>query len=180
MGAVTDANDVAVSLQRLSTRDVREAYAILGRLFQHGDQTLAALEAFIKPLTDAISDEEIDHLIEQLNADSFQTRENAYQALLRVRRLAEERLVVAMRTARTLEMQLRLKKLLSTNVSAPLATAAEYRQMYRIIQLLELFGNEQSRALISALASDYADARLSQAAAAALQRLAAAQTGRGD
>ena len=153
---------------------------MLSRLFQHGDQTLAALDAFIKPLTDSLSDNEIDDLINQLNADSFQARENAYKSLLRVRRLAEERLVVAMRKAPTLEMQLRLKKLLSTNVSAPLTTAAEYRQMYRIIQLLELFGNERSRALISALATSYPDARLSQAASRALQRLASSPTGRGD
>ena len=176
IGTVTDPIDVAVSLQQLSTRDVREAYRILGRLLQQGDQTLAALDVFIKPLTDSLSDDDFDELIIQLNADSFQTRENAYNSLLRVRRLAEERLIMAMRKAPTLEMQLRLKKLLSTNVSAPLTTAAEYRRMYRIIQLLELFGNERSRALISTLATGYADARLSQAASRALQRLASSTT----
>jgi hypothetical protein len=54
-----------------------------------------------------------------------------------------------------------------------LVSEAEYRQLYRIIQLLELFATEQARSLISELASGHADGRVSSIANQALQRMAA-------
>ena len=166
-------DDPAVLIQSLAARDVGEAYRAIGRLYALGDSGLEIARAFVQPMTNPLSDAEIDRLIADLDSDSFATREAAQGALLRIRRLATDRLTKAQRTAPSLEVELRLRKLLSTNENAAFVADSEYRQLYRLIQLLELFASEPAQALISELAAGHSDGRISKIAGDALQRLTA-------
>ena len=155
----------------LATRQTVEAYQAMGRLVALGERGLELAETFIDPLTVGLSEEEFDALVAKLNSESYLERQAAYHALLRVRRLVASRLRAAVRLAPTLEVETRLKKLLSTNAATSLVSDSEYRQFYRLIQVLELSGGDVARSLILKVARGHTDGRISDLAERALQRV---------
>lgn len=162
----------ATLIQKLGSRDVHDAYSAMRRLHSMGDSGLETVRSFLLPLVSQLTDAEVEKLIEELNSNSFQVRESANQTLLRVRRLAAERLQNALLNAPTLEVELRLRKLLSANEKASLVSESRYRQLFRIVQFLEVSPrSQQARDLLSRLVIGHADSRVSMMAEQALKRM---------
>lgn len=108
----------------------------------------------------------VKKLIADLDADTFTTREAAFEELLKLGTAAEAGLREARKGKPSAEVRLRIDSLLT------LAEASGWGRATRALRALELIDNEEARKALAALAGDKGDPALAREAQAALDRLA--------
>lgn len=111
----------------------------------------------------------IAQLIDQLDSDNFQTRENASKELGKLGPLAAPAMRQALDRAGSAEAKKRLEELIkSAGQAAPLT---EKLRAGRAFEVLEQIGSPEARKVFEALAKDAKNASLRESAADALKRM---------
>src|SRR5262249_37895142 len=112
----------------------------------------------------------LDRLIADLDSDEFQVRESATAELEKVGNQAAQAMRQTIEAKPNLEVQRRLQRVLDALKKGP--TGEELRHL-RAVHALELAGTAEARKVLRAWAGGTDDARLTQAAKAAVKRLEA-------
>ncbi len=136
-----------------------------------GDQAVAFLKEHLRPVP--APGENVRKLIADLNHDDFAVRQAAAHDLAALGTEIEPELTRALANHPPLETHRRIVALLEAMHRMDL-TSAQTRAL-RTVRVLERTGSRQAQALLETLASGGSQARLTQEARAALQRLGAAQ-----
>jgi RNA polymerase sigma factor (sigma-70 family) len=116
------------------------------------------------PVPDA---KRLDRLIHDLDNDDFDIRLSAFVELQKLGEPAAPALRRALKTARSLETRRRLEQLID-QLDSP--TSSRRLRQLRAIQILELCGTPQARALLEAMVREQPETPLAQAAREALDR----------
>jgi WD40 repeat protein len=152
----------------LAGEDAEKAYQGIWKLAAAPDQALPFLKARLKPFTPA-APAQIAQWIVDLDSPRFSVRAKATQELIRQGEFAEKSLREALTKKPTLEMRHRLEKLLQ-KVESFFTTPEELRAL-RCVEVLEHSDTPEAHQLLQMLAKGAPEARLTQAAQAALDRL---------
>ena len=149
-------------------RQARPAYRAHWILRNAPNKALALLRQRLHA-AETVARERLRRLIAELDSDRFAVRERATGELARLGTAAEAALRAALTEAPTLELRKR-----ATNLLAQLRTdaAGERRRALRCVFLLECLGTGAARSLLERLAGGEPTAPQTQAAKAALERLA--------
>jgi WD40 repeat protein len=152
----------------LGDEDAAKAYQAIRTLASDPDQAVPFLRKRLKP---AAIDPRIEPLIAELDSDQFKVREKAEQELDMLADRAEPALRKALKNpATTLEARRRLERIvdrLEKNSPHP-----EFLRLLRVVEVLEGVGTAAAREVLANLAKGVPQARLTQEAKAALQRIA--------
>jgi WD40 repeat protein len=149
-------------------RDAKASRVAGERLAGDAARTIALARAQLKPAP-AIDAARIARLIADLDSPKFAARQAATRELAILGARAAAALQAARHSSDSAELQHRLDKLLSDPF---VVRSAEERRTLRAIDLLERFATPESRSILTELSRGDPTARETQAAAAALQRLA--------
>jgi WD40 repeat protein len=152
----------------LAGADAGKAAAALARLADVPGQATALLRDRLRAAR-AVPAEELRRLIADLDADEFARREAAMSRLTELGELAEAALREALRGRPSPEVRRRVEALLSEprTIRSP-----EARRHLRAVRLLEAVGTPGAREVLKKLTEGVSEARLTQEARAALDRLA--------
>jgi HEAT repeat protein len=129
------------------------------------------LRAHVKPVAEADL-KKVPQLIAELDSDEFKVRESAYRQLVELGNAAVPSLREALTKNPALEVQRRLKTLLSRPQS--LIHSPEILRRLRAIQVLERLDSQESRRLLAELAKGVSHADETVEAKRALGRLSLA------
>ena len=114
----------------------------------------------------------IDQLFKDLNSDKFDARSKATKELERYGRWMEGRLQKALEKPDTLEVELRLRRMLEKlNVPGSLSLAQERMRIRRCMLILEQIGTPQAGEILQSLASGAPEPELQQEAHASMIRM---------
>lgn len=152
----------------LASDDVGRAYAAVWRLAQSPSVTVTFLRRHLKP-ADAAEFDRARNYIEDLDSNSFQTREQACAKLEELGATVVPLLRQALANKPPLEVRRRLDRLLAR--PATLVTSLEVLRRLRAILVLEQIASEDARKLLGELARGTAVALQTEEARSALQRL---------
>jgi WD40 repeat protein len=158
----------------LASEDVHQAYDAVCGLASAPEQALGFLGSRLEPLP-RLDARQVARWIRDLDARSFKVREEAMDNLARFGRLVEEPLRKALEGKPSLEAQRRIEDLLKRlkpkdMTSADEESVEEWRRLERAVEVLELIGGEQARALVRKVAEG-GDFRPTREARAALRRM---------
>jgi hypothetical protein len=164
--------ELAARYAELAHDDPRRAYEAISALA--GDPT-RSLPWLRKRLTAprppaAYTPEQIDRLIRDLDADSFETRQKATRDLEGAGASAVAAIQKALRNPPSLEAKRRMERLLVQ--LDPGTHSAEDLIAFRAVQVLEVVGTPEARKLLKELARTEASRRLAEEARDATERLA--------
>ncbi len=152
----------------LASEDASRAYDAIGKLAAAAGQSVPFLRTRLRPA--ATPDETlIARLIASLDSDDFKTREKAAEELAAVGEAAVPALRKALSAAPSLEVRRRIGSLVEP-WDSPTLTAEQLRQL-RALEVLELAGTVEARAVLETLARGAPHARFTTEAQAALKRL---------
>jgi hypothetical protein len=147
--------------------EVAEAMEWLKRSPEAGSLTIAFLRRHLQP--EPPPDPGYLHkLIADLADDKFAVRERAQKELQQIGDVARPALQQEMKATSSAEVRRRAQNILE----APLLLPAERRQAIRAVEILEYFATANARQLLAGLANGAPGSRLTEAANAALERLA--------
>jgi hypothetical protein len=146
-----------------------DAYPTLAQLVAHPKQAVAYLREHLKPAV-AVDSKRIAALVQALDSPRYAERQQASKELEKFGGLAELALWQALAKGPTLECRRRAELLLAKVDRA--ALVPERLRLLRAVAVLEWVADAEARALLGALAAGAPEARLTQEARAALQRLA--------
>jgi WD40 repeat protein len=155
-------------LTDLEGNDAGRAFAAMRKLSAVPQQTLALLKDRMHPATPA-DPKQLARLLVDLQSDRFARRQQAQSELEGLGELAAPALRQALAANPPLDLRQRLERLLDTR-SAPGPRTGVLRG-FRAVELLEGIGSAEARELLKALASGASEARLTEEATSALQRL---------
>ena len=130
--------------------------------------TVKLLEGKLSPAIEC-RPEQIQHWIDQLDADDFKARERAEQDLARVLDQVYKQLRAASKQPGSVEAGKRLKRLME--MSEDLGSDPERLRQYRAVELLERIGGPEALALLEKLAGGYPKVFLTGEARQSLERL---------
>ncbi|HMC64722.1 MAG TPA: hypothetical protein VKI65_07270, partial [Gemmataceae bacterium] len=131
------------------------------------EQNVPFLKKQLRPAASGDS-KRIAQLLAQLDSDEFASREKATQALLALGEQAESALRIALAGETSLEVRRRVEMILEQ--LEPSKSAVRLRE-FRAVEVLEHIGTPEAKQLLQALAKGAPEARLTQEAKAALERL---------
>lgn len=157
----------------LASTDAIKAHQAIGTLLAAPQQAVICLEEYLRPAPPF--DPKIAQLIADLDDDTFAIRENASAELEKVKELVEPALRLALEEKPSLEVRLRVEKLLGKLEGV--IPSPEQLRVTRGIEVLEHIGTVEARKLLDGLAQGGKDARLTQEARGALKRLAGRSAG---
>jgi RNA polymerase sigma factor (sigma-70 family) len=129
----------------------------------------AELKPRLQMVPDGGTDQRVRGLVTKLDDDRFAVREEAERELTALGPVAEPSLIQAAAATTSAEIRQRVRAILRRLPAQPL-TADEYRGL-RAVEVLEHVANSDARRILATVAKGDPDARLTRAAAAALQRL---------
>ncbi len=155
---------------RLGSGDPIVAYRAVGSLVGADASALGVLESMIKDVINPASPQEVAGLIERLDHPSFVVRENASERLRLVRAAVLDELTAALASARSVEMRLRLQRLVSGQGYPRQMSPVERRGWERTIYALEVIDTDEANELLRRIAAGQLDRDLADEAAAALAR----------
>jgi WD40 repeat protein len=147
--------------------DAARAYRAVWSLAAAGPQAVPFLAERLRPAR--LDREALVRLIADLDADDFETREKAQQALEKLRELAEAALRKALAGALPAEARRRAEAVVQGLPRR--GPSAEQVQTWRALEVLEHIGTPEARRLIESLAQGAPEAYLTQDAKATLARL---------
>jgi hypothetical protein len=131
---------------------------------------LALLKEQLRVGTKAVDPQHIDRLIADLDADRSAVREKAMRELERAGRAAESALAKALKSNPSAEQRRRLRALLEPLEQTD--SPSEALRRLRALEVLERIATPEAIEVLQVLARGTPEARLTQEAQAALQRLA--------
>jgi WD40 repeat protein len=153
----------------LGSPDAIKAHQAAARLLAAPQQTLKLLHKELKPaMAKRLDEKEVQRMIADLGADSFEVREKASRDLRQAGHGVRQALIAALKVSPDLEKKRRLEELLRALRPGPSPKTA---RQTRAVEILERIGTAEAQRLLSALAGGNRDARLTSEAAAALRRL---------
>ncbi len=156
--------------ERLGSGDPMVAYRAVGSLVRGGEEAMEWLASLIHESIHPASTEEVAQLIDQLDNPAFSIRENASQRLQIVRDAIRDELAAAMASAQSIEVRLRLRRLLDGEGSQSLMSMAERRGWQRTIYALEIIDTAASDELLGRIAEGHPAGDLAHEAAKAVAR----------
>jgi WD40 repeat protein len=153
----------------LASTDSRQAYRAVAALAASGDEAVRFLQGRVRPA----SDEEartVRRLLADLDSDEFPVRERATREMEKLGAEAEP----ALRRAREGPLPLEVRRRVEPWLRSPARTrwSAGMLRRLRAVQALERAGTPAARQALAALARGTPEARLTEEAQAALERLA--------
>jgi hypothetical protein len=152
----------------LAGNDARKAYDAVWALAATPTQAVPLLGKHLRPIR-AIDDKRVARLIEDLGDDEFETRSRASRELEALGELAGPALRKALAAATDVDVQLRLRLLVSRLDSGE-RNSADLRAS-RALHVLELAATPAARRLLAELGKGAPAARLTREARAAAGRL---------
>jgi hypothetical protein len=163
------AKEFAVWWADLAAEDAGRAYAAIWQLADApAPAAVAFLRERLKPAT-AAEFTEVQKRIAELDSDTFEVREKAFQRLKELGDVALPALRTAMDERPPLEMRRRLEQLVSG--LKDLIRSPEVLRQVRAVQVLERIASKEARGLLAELAGGMTGAPQTRDANAALQRL---------
>lgn len=157
--------DAKANWDDLAHSDAMRAYAAYCKMRQAKDASIKVLNEHLKPAA-PVSAKQLNELIEKLNSNNFQVREQAWKALHKLGGTAEDALRDARRKNNPLETNRRIDLLI-----AEIESGGEWRRLVAGVKLLEEYNTPASRAILERLDKNVTHARLVREAEAALRRL---------
>ncbi|HKB36639.1 MAG TPA: hypothetical protein VKD72_09310, partial [Gemmataceae bacterium] len=154
----------------LATREAGESFKSEGRFLAAPADAVKFLAGRVKPVT-ALDPRAIQGLLADLGSAKFAVREAASKALLELDQQALPYLEETLKSAKTLEVRLRVQRILEQKQQAGL-TSEEVRQI-RAVMVLEQIGDGESKKVLKRWAGGPVGALLTLEASAALKRLEA-------
>jgi hypothetical protein len=152
----------------LADADAAKAYQAMWELSDASRTAAAFLIAQVAPVKSA-DRARVEKAIADLDSDEFPTREAASKALAEIGEPALPFLTNALQGTLSLETRRRLEQFVTMLTREP---GLDELRPLRAVQALELAGTPEARAALRAWANGAAGARLTEAARAALARLA--------
>lgn len=158
----------------LASANTRRAYRAIWRLRAAPADAIGLLRSSVKPAAGRTAGpDEISRLIRNLDAARFAVREQAVRDLRSLGAQVKEPLRRALSRASSPETRKRIEELLA-GMESNRPVDNEIRDL-RAVEVLEAIGNTESKHLLEALGHGSAEARLTAASKAALQRLTPAR-----
>jgi RNA polymerase sigma factor (sigma-70 family) len=154
----------------LAGADAAKAWQAVWRLADAPADTLAWLRDKLRPIEPAPA-ELTRRLLADLDADSFEKRREAARRLKELGPLAGPALRQALVARPSAEQKRRIEEVLQ-ELEAPAPPMAEALRALRAVSVLERVGAPEARRVLAELAKGVPEARLTQEAKAALERLA--------
>jgi WD40 repeat protein len=152
----------------LAKEDAAKAYQSIWAMALKPKESTAFLKQQLRPVTPA-DPIVIDRLIANLDGKDFAVRDKAARQLTSIGEPAVGAMRKALTDNPTLELRLRLEKLLNSVEAVQLT--ADQLQVLRALEVLELVGTEEAQRVLQPLANGVTEARLTREALAALERL---------
>jgi WD40 repeat protein len=150
-------------------QDAAKSYQAIVQLTATPKQALPWLKDRLKPAT-GLDPKRLAQLVADLDADTFAARQQATEELEKLGERAEAILRKALENKPPLETRLRVEKLLEKLGEGSPPTPEDVRAM-RGIEVLELIGTAEARQYLETLTRGATEARPTQEAKAALERL---------
>jgi WD40 repeat protein len=150
--------------------DAEKGYQAVWDLAAAPAEAAKLLGKHLRPVPTADA-KRVKALIEQLDAEEFDDRKRAAEELEKLGEAAVPALREALKGAKDVDLRLRLGVLI--NHATAVMPVGERLRALRAMQALELAGTREAEAVLKALASGAAEARLTAEAKAALARLRA-------
>jgi hypothetical protein len=163
-----DASKLEAAWEQLADDDPSKAYAAIGTLSAGGDKGLDVLNARLQPVSEK-SWGPVRRLVADLESSEFAVREKAVEELARFGADVVLQLHAVLAGGPTLETTRRIEALLARPEIGRWSREA-IRQV-RAVQTLEQISSPEARKLLQSLATGIPEARLTQEARSALQRL---------
>ncbi len=113
----------------------------------------------------------VPQLIIQLDDDDYMVRQRATLRLMALRDSVVDELKQALASTFSLEVQLRIRRILASPTTAPKLSKESSHRLLRVVDFLERVNTEDSRRLLTALARDLSSSQVRREAQAALDRL---------
>jgi RNA polymerase sigma factor (sigma-70 family) len=156
----------------LADRDASKAYRALCDLVRAARQAVPLLRERLRPAPalEAMLAQRLQQRIADLDSDQFTVREKAREELEKLGELAEPALRTALNGQPSLEVRLRVERLLERLQKG--MPCGERLQELRAVETLEHIGTPEACRVLERLAKGAAGARLTQEAQASLARLA--------
>jgi RNA polymerase sigma factor (sigma-70 family) len=149
---------LAQAWSQLADADAAVAYHAMGELCQSPKQSIQRINAKLHPTTEL--DKQIATWIRDLDSAEFAVRQKAASALEAVSHEAEPALLKALEKNSSLEMALRVKKVLEK--LRPLSP--DRLRMLRALEILEYLGGEEARQIVEFLGQGAPDSWLTRQA----------------
>jgi WD40 repeat protein len=167
LGTKAGVRQVAASWEGLANSDARKAHQAVWRLIAAGDSATALLRSKLAPAPRAGG--RIARLIADLGHESFVRRQKASTELEKLLPQARPALEDALAKAPSLECRRRIESLLAL----PTLVARDVQSLRNIrgVQVLEHIATPEARDLLEKLSGGGPEARLTQEAKAAVERL---------
>jgi RNA polymerase sigma factor (sigma-70 family) len=163
-----DADGVAAAWTDLGSADAARAFRARGAFVSSPEEALALLKGRLRR-AQAADPQRVRTLLADLDSERFAVREKAQADLEALGELAEAALRQALANKPTLELRRRVQQALD-HLHRPV-TSPEVLRPLRGLAILEDIATPDARALLEALASGAAEARLTREAKASLGRL---------
>jgi hypothetical protein len=149
--------------------NAKEAHQSFAALVARPAQTVSWLAKRLQP-TPAVDTVRLNQLLEDLDSARYSVRQQAHETLAKMEELAEPALRQALKPGIALEQRRRLELLLG-KLEGKMPSPSQLRVL-RAIEALEWIGTAKAKQVLVALAQGAAEARMTQEARAALERLA--------
>jgi hypothetical protein len=153
----------------LGSPDASQAQRAIWTLGEFPQQAVTAMKERLRA-TPIVEQQRLARLIADLDNSAFAVRSQATRDLEKLGVLAGPALRKALAAKPSLEVRQRVEQLLS-KLDGPV-TSSETLQFLRALEVLEHFGTEEARKILSALAKGAPEALLTQEAQASLSRMA--------
>jgi RNA polymerase sigma factor (sigma-70 family) len=154
----------------LGSEDGGKAYAALRMLRADPTRSVPFLQEHLKPLAEGPDEKKVKKMIADLDADDFDTREQATKDLEKLGKDAESLLREALAAGPSAEAKQRLEQLLKSVGGE--ALTPEQRRDVRAVRLLEQVGTPEAKKLLEGLAKESPGWWVTQEAKEALERIA--------
>jgi RNA polymerase sigma factor (sigma-70 family) len=163
-----DARQVQAWFADLAGDDARKAHTAIWGLIAVPQLAVPLLRDRLQPAAGVPADQ-LQRLIADLDSSQFQRRESASKKLTEFEERAEPALLAALQANPSLELRRRIEALLA----APrIVRSPEALRHLRAVQVLEQIGTGEARTVLTNLSNGAPEARITQEAKAALERLA--------
>jgi hypothetical protein len=151
----------------LAGADAKKAHIAIWELTDRPEQAVPLLQDRLKPAS-AVPRDQVRQLLRDLDTKEFKTREAASKRLANLAEDVEPALQQALKVSTSAEQRRRIEGLLAAPRIVP---AGDKLRHLRVLEVLEHIGTPDGLQVLQGLAKGAPEARLTQEAKAALERL---------
>ncbi len=170
VGANNAALDRDAAWRALADADARAAYAALRRLAAAPKDAVALLRQHFTAVPRP-DEKRLAQLIGDLDSQQFEVRDTAQKEIAKLGEIALPACRAGHQAATSLELRRRLEALMDKQAAETLKPSPERLRLLRSMEVLEMAGTAECRALLQKLADGAPGAQLTEEAQAGLQRL---------